>query len=295
MTVRAAITAQMAALTASERKIASVLLADYPYAGLVPIQDLARHARVSAPSVTRFVGKLGCGGFQDFQRRLIGELQKRELSPRELKLTEVPVPPGAPFLAEYAERMRATLAAMAASVPAEQVDMVAELLADPGRQVFLRGGRVTDSLARLLSVHLRQIRDRVHHLPDNPEDWPEQILRMRRQDVVVLFDLRRYDRRLEVLARRIVAERQATVVLVSDSWLSPIAAHAGHAFALPIDLGTAWDTHVSLVTLVEALIVRVSEADWPATRRRLQAWDRLRFGPDEATPTPPLQQRTPPA
>lgn len=286
MTVRELLNQQIAQLTTSERKIAGVLLADYPYAGLLPIQELAASARVSPASATRFVTKLGCAGYQDFQRRLIDELQKRELSPRELKLTEVPTPEGAPFLHDYAHRMSRTLAAMVEVVPEGQIDMVAELLADPARQIFLRGGRVTDSLARLLSVHLRQIRDKVHHLPDDPEGWTEAILRMRRQDVLVLFDVRRYDPRLTLLAEQVARERQAVIVLVSDTWLSPIAAHASHAFPLPIDLGTAWDTHVSLVTLVEALIVRVAEADWATTRKRLEAWDRLRMAIDPM-PRPP--------
>lgn len=300
MTVNELLNHRIAHLTLSERKIASVLLADYPYAGLLPIQELAASARVSPASATRFVNKLGFAGYQDFQRNLIGELQKRELSPRELKLTEVPPPKGAPFFHDYAHRLSRTLVALIEAVPEAQVDMVAQLLSDPTRQVFLRGGRVTDSLARLLSVHLRQIRDKVHHLPDDPETWPEAVLRMRKQDVVVLFDVRRYDPRLELLAQQIAGERQATIVLLSDTWLSPIAAQATHAFPVPIDLGTAWDTHVSLVTLVEALIVRVSEADWGATRQRLEAWDRLRVlidpapqAPNPQTPNQTAQKGTP--
>lgn len=294
MTVNELLNQQIAQLTLSERKIASVLLADYPYAGLLPIQELAASARVSPASATRFVNKLGFAGYQDFQRNLIGELQKRELSPRELKLTEVPPPEGAPFFHDYAHRLSRTLAALIEAVPEAQVDMVAQLLSDPTRQVFLRGGRVTDSLARLLSVHLRQIRDKVYHLPDDPETWPEAVLRMRRQDVVVLFDVRRYDPRLELLAQQIARERQAIIVLLSDTWLSPIAAQATHAFPVPIDLGTAWDTHVSLVTLVEALIVRVSEADWGATRQRLEAWDRLRvlIDPAPQAPNPQTSNQT---
>ncbi|MCC5989564.1 MAG: MurR/RpiR family transcriptional regulator [Pararhodobacter sp.] len=299
MTVRELLNQQIAQLTTSERKIAGVLLADYPYAGLLPIQELAASARVSPASATRFVNKLGFAGYQEFQRRLIGELQKRELSPRQLKLTEVPPPEGAPFFHDYAHRMSRTLTALVEAVPEAQVDMVAQLLADPARQIFLRGGRVTDSLARLLSVHLRQIRDKVHHLADDPETWPEALLRMRRQDVVVLFDVRRYDPRLAVLAEQIARERQPVIVLLSDTWLSPIAAQATHAFPLPIDLGTAWDTHVSLVTMIEALIVRVSEADWVATSQRLEAWDRLRGLIDPGTQsanTPPTQtpKRGPP-
>jgi DNA-binding MurR/RpiR family transcriptional regulator len=263
-------------LTASERKVASVILADYPYGGLVTIQELAKRTRVSAPSITRFVTKIGCNGYQDFQRQLIGELKQRELSPIELKMTEAPTR-GAHFLTDYTHRLIGQMKFMAENMPPQQFDAVCALLADTSRNIFVLGGRVTDSIALLLSIHLRQIRSRIYHLPSNPELWPEYVLRMRKQDVVVLFDVRRYQANLAELARVISEQRQSVVIAVTDKWLSPVAAHSTHIFAVPIELETAWDTQVCLVALVEAMIVRVSEADWPATRKRIESWDQIRF------------------
>jgi hypothetical protein len=36
---------------------------------------------------------------------------------------------------------------------------------------------------------------------------------------------------------------------------------------------------VCAITFVEALIVKVSEANWSATRKRLEDWDQLRLAP----------------
>jgi len=63
-------------MTPSERKLATTLLADYPYAGLVSIHELASRAEVSPPSISRFVTKIGLTGYQDMQRRLIDELKE---------------------------------------------------------------------------------------------------------------------------------------------------------------------------------------------------------------------------
>jgi DNA-binding MurR/RpiR family transcriptional regulator len=274
--LKATISDVMPRLTASEQKVASVVLADYPYGGLVTIQELAERTRVSAPSITRFIAKIGCGGYQDFQRRLIGELKQRELSPIELKLTEAPTK-GAHFLTDYTYRLVRQMKYMAENIPPQQFDKVCELIADPSRNIFILGGRVTDSIALLLSVHLRQIRDRIYHLPSDPELLPDYVLRMRKQDVVIFFDLRRYQPALADLARLISEQRQSTIVAITDKWLSPVAGHSTHIFALPIELETAWDTQICLVALVEAMIVRVSEADWSATRNRIESWDRIRF------------------
>jgi DNA-binding MurR/RpiR family transcriptional regulator len=260
--------------TAAERKIAQVVLAEYPYGGLVPIQELARRAGVSAPSITRFVGKLGCAGFHDFQRRLIGELKESALSPVELKRDDVAE--GAEyFLPAYAGRVAGLVARLGESVAAPQFDALCALLADPRIGLHLIGGRVTDSIAHLLAAHLGQIRGGVRRLPTDPEEWPPAVLGLGRRDALLVFDIRRYDPRLAVLAER-AAGRGATVVAITDRWLSPVSLHARMTFTLPIDVGTPWDTHVALVALVEAAIIRVSERDWTGTSRRIAEIDRLR-------------------
>jgi len=277
MTVRETIRREADNLTASERKIANAVMADYPYGALQTIQELAERTGVSAPSITRFVSKIGFAGYQEFQRQLIGELREGSRSPLDLKATERLG--GGDFLADYAHRAAAIVDNMASSVSQEQFDRIVELLSDPSRAVFLLGGRISDSIARLLSQHLRQIRPRVQHLPSNQEDWPDHVMSMRKQDVVLLFDFRRYQPDLAMLAERIALKRRATIVLVTDKWMSPIARHSDHVVALQIENDTAWDTAICAVTFIEALIVKVSEADWPATRARIETWDTLRLAP----------------
>src|SRR4029453_16198349 len=79
---------EMAQLTASERKIGNAVLADYPFGALHTIQELAERTGVSAPSITRFVSKIGFAGYQEFQRQLITELRESRRSPLELKATQ---------------------------------------------------------------------------------------------------------------------------------------------------------------------------------------------------------------
>ena len=275
-TIRTRIRAAADQLTASERKIAHAILADYPFTGLESIQELAAKTGVSAPSITRFVSKIGCCGFQDLQRQLIAELKEGQRSPLDLKSSQKPVG-HSEFLAEYVLRLSAVMREMTETVSQVQFDILAGLLADPARNVFLLGGRVSDSIARFLSMHLRQIRSGIHHMADNPEFWPEHVLRMRRKDVVLLFDFRRYQPSLARLSETIAQKRGATIVVVTDKWMSPAARSADHIVALPIDAGTAWDTVASAMALVEALIVRVSEADWEATQKRINDWDGIRF------------------
>jgi len=275
-TVRTRIREAAAQLTASESKIANAILADYPFTGLENIQELAAKTGVSAPSITRFVSKIGCGGFQDLQRQLIAELKEGQRSPLDLKTSQKPVGQSE-FLSEYVARVSAVLQEMTATMSPAQFDVLSALLADPSRNVYLLGGRISDNVASFLSIHLRQIRSGIYHMADNPEFWPEHVLRMRKKDVVVLFDFRRYQLSLSRLAETIAQKQGATIIVVTDKWMSPAARSADHIVALPIDAGTAWDTVAAAIVLVEALIVRVSEADWEATQKRIRDWDGIRF------------------
>jgi len=277
MTVRETIRREMAQLTASERKIGNAVLADYPFGALQTIQELAERTGVSAPSITRFVSKIGFAGYQEFQRQLITELREGGRSPLDLKASER-LGNSTTFLADYAQRIGERLTEMAASLPQEQFDRIVALVADPARSVFLLGGRISDSIAALLAIHLKQIRSKVYQLPPNPEHWPDQLLQMRKQDVLILFDFRRYQPDLAQLAGIVAGKRQPSIVLITDKWMSPIARHSDHVVALPIEIETAWDTVVCAIAFVEALIVKVSEADWPTTKKRLEAWDELRLG-----------------
>ncbi|MBB3066157.1 MurR/RpiR family transcriptional regulator [Limibacillus halophilus] len=265
-------------LTASERKIASAILADYPFAGLQTIQELAAQTGVSAPSITRFVSKVGFGGYQEFQRQLIGELREGQRSPLDLMASEHSGQDES-FLGDYAKRIAEQVAEMASSVPQDQFNSILRLLADPSRSVFLLGGRISDSIATFLSVHLRQIRPNIYHLAGNQERWPDDILRMRKRDVFILFDFRRYQPDLERLAATVASRRNPTIILITDKWMSPIARHSDLVVALPIESGTAWDTVACAIAFVEALIVKVSEVNWPETRKRIEAWDSLRLSP----------------
>ena len=59
----------MGELSASERKVGRALLAAYPIAGLETVGQLATRAKVSGPTVMRFVSRLGFERLPNSSRR----------------------------------------------------------------------------------------------------------------------------------------------------------------------------------------------------------------------------------
>ncbi len=268
-------------LTSAERKLSTALLLDYPFAGLEPIQVLARATNTSPPSISRFVTKLGFQGFQDFQRQLIGELKQSQSSPIDLQAVNVPIH-GA-FLESFIERASKVVAGATKAVSQAQFERICTQLSDERRSIYVIGGRMSDTLALHLSRHLRLIRSKVFHVPSDPEVWPEYLLRMRPRDVLFIVDFRRYQNSLLTLAQKACKARNAQVLLLTDKWLSPVSAQASEVLAVPIDSGTLWGSYSGALALLEAILTRVAEENWEQTKTRIEAWDsvRLDFGEND--------------
>ena len=128
-------------------------------------------------------------------------------------------------------------------------------------------------------MHLRQIRTKVDHLPASSEHWPDHILRMRKQDVVILFDFRRYQPDLAKLAAIIREKRKSSIVLITDKWMSPIARDSDHVVALPIEVGHGMG-HGGLRDRLCRSADREGFGGGLARHpERIEAWDAVRSAP----------------
>jgi DNA-binding MurR/RpiR family transcriptional regulator len=275
-TIRSRIGRLSEGFTPADHLLISVLLSDYPFAGLAPIQELASRAQISAPSISRFVNKLGCSGFQEFQQLLIKELKQGQHSPIDLRQDRV-LDENAP-LSSYISRINALNDKLLDCVTPAQFDRLCDLLGDTKRSIYMIGGRMSGSIAEFFVRHLRQIRPNVYYIPPDTEVWSEYILRMRKRDVLLIIDFRRYQANLSQLSEK-ARVRNAQTIVVTDQWISPAAKGATELVSVPTDSGTLWDTFVPAFALVEALLVPLAERDWDATRARIAEWDSLREQP----------------
>ena len=134
--------------------------------------------------------------------------------------------------------------------------------------MFITGGRVTHALSDYLELHLQVIRSGVGHVRRNSSGWSHALLDIRPDDVLVIYDIRRYENAALAMAK-MAKERGAKVVLFTDQWLSPAYAHADHSFAARIEAPSAWDSSAALMLLTETLIAAVQEELWETTRERM--------------------------
>lgn len=267
-------------LTRSERQLSDVILQNYPVSALGTITALADAAGVSTPTVARLVQKLGFPGFPGFQKVLRDELDEKISSPLVKREKWVDDAPDEHILNRFTKSVIDNISQSLARVDPADFDRACALLSDRRCKVFVVGGRITRTLADYFFLHLQVMRDKVVHITSNSNAWPHYLLDVDAGDVLVIFDIRRYENSTLRLAE-MATERKAKIILFTDQWTSPVGQLADIVFKTHIVVPSAWDSNITGMLLAESVIAEVQERTWDSTRERMEAlevmFDRTRF------------------
>ncbi|GGX46810.1 MurR/RpiR family transcriptional regulator [Streptomyces chryseus] len=262
-------------LSPAERKVARVLLAGYPAAGFETVAVLAERAVVSAPTVIRFVNRLGYRGFPDFQAALREELEARNASPISLYESAdfgragEDADPDSALLRHGSQVFTGAVTATLAELPPHDFEHAVRLLSDKKRRITLVGGRFTHLLAQYLGLHLMQLRDDVRFLPDRVVERTAVLAALTRRDILVVFDYRRYESDKATMAA-LVQEQGGKVVLFTDTWLSPAAPHAEVVLPSRVTAPSPYDSLVPSLAVLETVVAGVMTALGDDARKRMQ-------------------------
>ena len=261
-------------LTKTERQLANSLIENYPVSCLASITVTADAANVSTPTVLRMVKKLGYKGFPDFQAAVRAEVQEKISNPIN-KFDRWSVSESdAHILNKFAEATMENLKKSLTQIDPALFDAVVNILTKDDNALFIVGGRITRALSDYLFTHMQVARDNVTHMASNSNTWPHYILNMQAGDVLIAFDVRRYEHTMLNLTA-LAKERGVRVVLFTDQWGSPAAKNAEFVFNLRIEVPSAWDSAVVTVFFIEALISEVQAKTWDKTRARMTQLEHL--------------------
>jgi DNA-binding MurR/RpiR family transcriptional regulator len=273
-TVSDVIHAQFDALTRAEKQLAKSLLDNYPVSGLGSITTVAENARVSTPTVARMVQKLGFKGYPDFQSHLHQEVEATISNPLTKHDRWASNAPGTHILNRFADAIMGNLRQTLTDIDVATFESVATLLSERKRGLYFVGGRITGALAEYFFTHMQVIRPNTTLLSSNSSSWPQYVLNMNPGDLLVIFDIRRYEQEMVNLAA--AARRHgAEIIVFTDQWATPATKHAKHTFRVQIEAPSAWDSSVVTLFIVEALIEAVQSSTWDETSERMKTLEGL--------------------
>jgi DNA-binding MurR/RpiR family transcriptional regulator len=255
-----------AQLSPAERRVAEVVLRDPECVAFGTVARVAERAGTSGASVVRLSTRLGYPGYSGLQaavQRVIGQ----QLRPAVERIRDER---GSDVLSRTRRAELDNVDRTLASVAPEAFEQAVTLLADRERSLRVVAGDAEAGVGAMLTAALALVRDDVVQVGGSDVAVARQLAGTGSETVVVAIDLRRYERWVVEHVTRAVAEG-ATLVAVTDSPLSPLAALASASFAVAAEGAGPFDSHVGTLALANALVTGVAGRLRRSATRRLDA------------------------
>lgn len=264
---------KMESFSKGQKLIAGYVLAHYEKAAYMTASKMGKIVGVSESTVVRFAIELGYDGYPDFQNSLKKIIRNRLTSFQRIEVTNSLFGDGnvlEKVLMADAEKIRRTLEEIDQDSFAEAVERIVN-----AKAIYIIGVRSSSSLAGFLNYNLRMIFDRVIFVQTTSgSEMFEQIMRVGEGDVMIAISFPRYSKRI-INAVEYARSRNADVVALTDSKVSPIAAYADQLLIAQSDMVSFVDTLVAPLSIINALIVAVSRKKHDELTARLRTLEEV--------------------
>lgn len=265
----------MPGFSKGKRRIADAILHSYDRAAYMTASRLGEMVGVSESTVVRFANELGFEGYPEFQRA-VQELVKTKLTPNQrIDITDQRIGEGnliEKVMHSDIEKIRYTLESIDYDTFSAAVDAIIS-----ARNIYIFGVRSSASLAGFLNFNLNMIFDNVRLVqPTSSSDVFEQILGISEQDVLIGISFPRYSTKV-VNAVKYAKDRNASVIALTDSTLSPIAEHATYLLTAQSDMASFVDSLVAPLSIINSILVAITQKKRDVIKERFehleQVWD----------------------
>lgn len=241
-------------LSKGQKLIAEYILKHYDKAAFMTAAKLGTSVGVSESTVVRFANELGFSGYPKLQKALQELIKNKLTTVQRIELAN-------DFISEEnalkgvlkadMENIRATL---------EKInhktfeDVVKNIFS--AKKIYIIGLRSSTALAEFLGFYLNVILDNVKVVGYGISDIFEQMINVGEGDLVIGIGFPRYaTRTIEALS--FAQSRNAKVVAITDSLLSPLASKADYSLIAQSNMASFVDSLVAPLSVINALIIAV--------------------------------------
>ena len=258
-----------------QKKIANAIINEYDKTAYMTAGKLGDFVGVSESTVVRFASELGYEGYAEFQSA-VQELVRAKLTPNQrIELTKQRMSDAdiveSAMLSDI-NKIRATMETLDKDAFHGAIDAILD-----AKRCYIMGARSSDTLARLLAYNLSLAFDNVKHIqPMSNAEIYEQLFYIGEGDVVIAFSFPRYSSKM-VNAVKFAKQNGATVIVFTDSSLSPIAEYASYLLLAQSDMAAFMDSFVAPMSIINAMIISITNKREREIRQRFdkleQIWD----------------------
>ena len=251
-----AIKENMSSFSKGQKRIAAFILESYDKAAFMTASKLGQTVNVSESTVVRFATELGYDGYPSMQKSLQKMIRSRLTSVQRIEMANDQI--GNDVVSSVLRSDIAMIRSTLEELDRERFNGAVDAILK-AKKIYIMGFRSSSSISRFMAFHFNLIFDNVCEISANTvSEVFEQILRVGPEDVVVGVCFPRYSSRT-VKAMQYAKDRGAMVIAITDSEASPIAAQAHITLPAKSGMASFVDSLVAPMSLVNALIVAVSQ------------------------------------
>ncbi|WP_102400810.1 MurR/RpiR family transcriptional regulator [Haloimpatiens massiliensis] len=239
-------------LSKGQKLIAEYILKHYDKAAFMTAAKLGISVGVSESTVVRFANELGFSGYPKLQKALQELIKNKLTTVQRIELsndliTEHNALKG--VLKSDIENIRSTLEKINHKTFEDVVDLLFK-----SEKIYIIGLRSSTALAEFLGFYLNLILDNVKVVGYGMSDIFEQMLGLTEKDLVIGIGFPRYATRT-IEALNFAQSRNAKVVAITDSLLSPLAASSDYSLIAQSNMASFVDSLVAPLSVINALII----------------------------------------
>lgn len=241
-------------LSKGQKLIAEYILKHYDKAAFMTAAKLGTTVNVSESTVVRFANELGFSGYPKLQKALQELIKTKLTSVQRIELSNDYIGEENALksvLKADMENIRATLEKINGNTFEEVVNAIFK-----AKRIYIIGLRSSLALADFLGFYLSLILDNVKVMTPGVSDIFEQLVRIGEGDLVIGIGFPRYSART-IEALKFAKSKEADVVAITDSLLSPLASNADYALIAQSNMASFVDSLVAPLSVINALIVAV--------------------------------------
>lgn len=258
-----------------QKKISDFLLDHYEAACYLTAAKIGETVGVSESTVVRFASELGFEGFPEFQKNLQEVVKNRLNNIQRMQVSADRIGDNIleNILTRDIDRIRQTLLEVSNESFNNAVDAIAN-----AKNVYIIGTRSSSALADFLSYYLGLLSENVHLVQNtNSSGLYEQLFRISEDDILIGISFPRYSN-TTVKALRFAHDNGAKTLAITDSTYSPLTEYATNVLLAHSDMLSFVDSLVAPLSMLNALIVAVSERKQAQTAKTFEIlesiWDK---------------------
>lgn len=242
-------------MSKSHKLIAGYIKNSGEIAAYLTATKLGAAIGVSESTVVRFALEMGFSGYPEFQNVLQQSLRSKLTAAQRIDvadnmLSDSKVASG--ILTADMNNIKESLANLDEASFNQAVDTICS-----AKNIFIIGIRSSSMLADFLNHYLCYMFGNVKLLFSNStNELFEQIFRISKDDVLIAISFPRYSSRTK-LAAEFAKKKGASVIAITDSDSSPIAAYADSKLYAKSDMASFVDSLVAPLSIINALIAAI--------------------------------------